>query len=73
VQVAAFSKQGDAQHVAQRLRDEGFQPTVVTAAADDRLWHKVLLGPFPSLDVARETGAQVQQRLQISPMIVPTQ
>lgn len=73
VQVAAFSKQDEAQHVARRLRDEGFRPMVVIAATDERLWHKVLLGPFPSLDIARETGVRVQQRLHISPMIVRTQ
>jgi hypothetical protein len=70
VQVAAFSKQGEAQHVARRLRDEGFQPIVVTAVTDDRLWHKVLLGPFSSLDAAQETGARVQDRLRIAPVIV---
>jgi cell division septation protein DedD len=73
VQVAAFSQAGEAQQVAQRLRDEGFRPMVVTAATDERLWHKVLLGPFPSLDVAQETGVRVRQRLHISPMIVRAQ
>lgn len=73
VQVAAFSQPGEAQHVAQRLRDEGFRPMVVTATTDERLWHKVLLGPFPSLDMARETGVRVRQRLHISPMIVRAQ
>jgi cell division septation protein DedD len=73
VQVAAFSQAGEAQQVAQRLRDEGFRPMVVTAVTDERLWHKVLLGPFPSLDVAQETGVRVQQRLHLSPLIVRTQ
>lgn len=73
VQVAAFSQPHGAQHVAQRLRDEGFRPTVVTATTDERLWHKVLLGPFPSLDIAQETGVRVRQRLHISPLIVRTQ
>jgi cell division septation protein DedD len=73
VQVAAFSKPGEARHVAQRLRDEGFRPMVVTATTDEHLWHKVLLGPFPSLDIAQETGVRVRQRLHISPMIVRMQ
>ena len=73
VQVAAFSQQGEARHIARRLRDEGFQPMVVTVATDDRLSHKVMLGPFPSLDVAQETGARVQQRLHIAPMIMRAQ
>ncbi|MGE0681627.1 MAG: SPOR domain-containing protein [Candidatus Binatia bacterium] len=73
VQVAAFSQPGEAQHVAQRLRDEGFRPMVVIATTDERLWHKVLLGPFPSLDIAQETGVRVRQRLHISPMVVRTQ
>lgn len=70
VQVAAFSKPDEAQHVAQRLRNEGFQPMVVSAVTEDHLWHKVLLGPFPSLNVAQEAGVRVQERLRISPMIV---
>lgn len=72
VQVAAFSQPGEAQQVAQQLRNEGFQPIVVTAATDDRLWHKVLLGPFPSREIAQKTGVRVQQRLHLSPMIVRT-
>jgi len=70
VQVAAFSSQDEARHVAQRLRDQGFQPKIISAATENRLWHKVLLGPFPSWNIAQETRAQVQQRLSISPMIV---
>ena len=46
---------------------------VVTVATDDRLSHKVMLGPFPSLDVAQETGARIQQRLHIAPMIMRAQ
>ncbi|HXG19673.1 MAG TPA: SPOR domain-containing protein [Methylomirabilota bacterium] len=70
VQVAAFSKPGEAQHVARLLRNEGFQPTVVTATQEDRAWHKVMLGPFPSFQAAQETGERVQKRLSFTPMVV---
>lgn len=70
VQVAAFSNPEEAHHVAQLLRNEGFQPTVVIAIQGERSWHRVMLGPFASRDAAREAGVRVQKRLRCSPMIV---
>jgi hypothetical protein len=70
VQVGAFSKPDEAHHVAQLLRNEGFQPTIVTAAQEDRAWHKVMLGPFPSFHAAQETGERVQKRLSCSPLVI---
>lgn len=70
LQVAAFSKPGEAQHAVQLLRNKGFQPTIVTAIQSEKSWHKVMLGPFPSLDAAQETGVRVQKRLPFSPVVV---
>lgn len=70
LQVAAFSKPGEAQHAVQLLRNEGFQPTIVTATQFEKSWHKVMLGPFLSLDAAQETGVRVQKRLPFSPVVV---
>lgn len=70
LQVAAFSKPGEAQHAVQLLRNEGFQPTIVTATQSEKSWHKVMLGPFSSLDAAQETGVRVQKRLPFSPVVV---
>jgi hypothetical protein len=70
LQVAAFSKPDEARHAVQLLRNEGFQPTIVVATQSEKAWHKVMLGPFSSLDAAQEVGVRVQKRLPFSPMVV---
>jgi hypothetical protein len=70
LQVAVFSKPGAARHAVQLLRHEGFQPTIVIATQSEKSWHKVMLGPFPSLDAAQETRVRVQKHLPFSPVVV---
>jgi cell division septation protein DedD len=70
VQVAAFSKPGEAQHAVQLLRGEGFRPTVLTVTRSEKSPHRVMLGPFLTFGAAQETGAKVQKRLRFSPVVV---
>lgn len=70
LQVGAFHKSQEARHAAHVLRSHGFQPIVVTTTQAKRERHGVLLGPFPSLDVAQEAREKIQTRFRFTPVVV---
>ena len=52
VQLGAFGQVENAQRIADKLRDNGFQPVIVPIQQGATLVHRVRLGPLPSVDFA---------------------
>jgi hypothetical protein len=72
VQVASFHSHGEAQQAARLLRDKGYRPAIAEFTGTRRSWHRVVLGPFPSVREARQVGARIQKTLPFTPVVIPT-
>ena len=69
VQVAAFRSSREAQHAVQLLRDEGYQPQITPVHDSENPWHRVVIGPFPSVAKAQQISFAIQQALPFSPVV----
>lgn len=69
VQVAAFRSSSEARHAVQLLRDEGYQPKISESADSENSWHRVVVGPFPSVAEARQESTKIQQLFPFSPVV----
>jgi len=70
LQVAAFNSKSEAEQVARLLRDKGYQPEIAQATGAHQGWHRVVLGPFPSIHSAQEVGSQIKKTLPFSPIVI---
>lgn len=72
VQVAAFSTPGEAKQAVRLLRDKGFKPAIVKSNGPDRSRHQVVVGPFPSINEARQASVRIQKSLRFTPVVLRT-
>lgn len=70
VQVAAFRSSLEARQAARLLRDKGYRPAIAEFTTAEQPWHRVVLGPFPSLQEANQVGSEIQQSLPFSPIVI---
>jgi cell division septation protein DedD len=70
LQVAALRTPAKAQRVAHLLRSKGYEPIVAQSVGTKPIWHRVVLGPFPSIHSAQEVGAQINKALRFSPIVI---
>jgi len=70
LQVAALRTPVEAQRVVHLLRSKGYEPIVAQSVGTKPIWHRVVLGPFPSIHTAQEVGAQINKSLQLSPVVI---
>ena len=69
LQVAALRTSAEAQRVVLLLRKQGYQPNVTRSVGTTPVWHRVLLGPFPSIHAAQKIGARIHSTLRFSPIV----
>ena len=60
----------EAQRVIQLLRSKGYEPIVAQSVGTTPIWHRVVLGPFPSIHAAQEVGIQINKSLRFSPVVI---
>lgn len=70
LQVAALRTAIEAQKVVQLLRAKGYQPIVAQSVGTKPVWHRIVLGPFPTIHSAQEVGAQINKTLRFSPVVI---
>jgi cell division septation protein DedD len=70
LQVAALRTPADAQRVVLLLRSKGYKPAVTRSVGTTPIWHRVVLGPFPSISSAQKIGAQINKVLNFSPIVM---
>jgi len=70
LQVAALHTSAEAQRVVLLLRSKGYKPIVMQSVGTNPIWHRVVLGPFPSIHSAQEVGAQINKDLRFSPVVI---
>lgn len=73
VQVASFADAGNAEALATRLRDAGYSAYVRAVEGDERLLHRVLLGPDLSRSEAEVVRDRVRadNRFKLQGLVVP--
>jgi cell division septation protein DedD len=54
VQVAALADRKDADAMALGLRNSGYDAYVMTSHVDNKTWHRVRVGQFASVKLAKE-------------------
>jgi general secretion pathway protein D len=60
VQVAAFARHQDAETLAGRLKDKGYDAYVMVAEVNSKIWHRVRIGQTPELPKALELRKRLQ-------------
>jgi cell division protein FtsN len=69
VQLASFQRQEDAEQLKANLIMRGFDARIKTASQSGGVWHRVVLGPFVSRQVAEKTQADIVKSEHISGII----
>ena len=69
LQVAAFRSPDEAAYAVQLLREKGYQPEITASLDMENRWHRVVIGPFPSVATAEQVSAAIQQALPFSPIV----
>jgi cell division septation protein DedD len=70
LQVAALRTSTEAQKVVRLLRTKGYRPIVTQSVGTKPVWHRVVLGPFPTIHSAQTVGAQIHKVLPFSPVVI---
>lgn len=70
LQVAALRTPAEAQRVVLLLRSKGYKPIVAQSVGTTPTWHRVVLGPFPSIHSAQAVGVQINKVLKFSPVVI---
>jgi cell division septation protein DedD len=60
VQVAAFARDHDAEGLARKLKDKGYDAYVMLAEVNSKIWHRVRVGQTNQLPVALELRKRLQ-------------
>jgi cell division septation protein DedD len=60
VQVAAFARDHDAESLARKLKDKGYDAYVMVAEVNSKIWHRVRVGQTTQLPVALELRKRLQ-------------
>jgi len=70
IQIASFLDRELAQKALKELQGQGFSPRVETVMIGDRLWHRILLGPYSDLNEAEKTRETLKKDSKFQPIFL---
>lgn len=70
IQVASFLEKERALKTLNELKGEGLNPRIETVKIGDRLWHRLLVGPYYDLSEAKKIRESVIQHSQLKPVFI---
>jgi len=70
LQIAKFRTYRDAQRVVRILRNRGYPAMIAQTVEAQQPWNRVVLGPYPSLQEARQVGASIRKVSSFSPIVI---
>ena len=70
IQVASFAEKARALKTFDELKIKGLEPRIETVKLGDRLWHRVLIGPYYELSEARKVRESVAQDSEFQPIFI---
>ncbi len=69
LQIGAFSNEERALSIKSRFKGEGFPAFIRRSREEQGVWHRVLLGPYQSLDVALEVQRNLRKNYQTDSLL----
>ena len=70
IQIASFLEKGRAASSVEECKRIGFEPRVETVQVTDRLWYRVLLGPYQELPAAERDKKLIAEKTSFQPIFV---
>lgn len=70
IQVASFMDESLAKRTRDKLKDLGFNPAIESALVGGRIWHRVILGPYKDIYVARKRKKEIEEAFSYKPIII---
>ncbi|MDY7038264.1 MAG: DUF799 family lipoprotein [Thermodesulfobacteriota bacterium] len=70
IQVASFSERERALKMIKEFDGKGYNPRLETVTLGDRLWHRILLGPYYMLSEAEKIRNAVRQNSKLQPIFI---
>lgn len=70
IQIASFLENRRALNTIKEFEGHGFHPRIEIVEVGDRLWHRVVLGPYYNLPEAEEVRDRVTQNSQFRPILI---
>ena len=70
VQIASFLEKARAIKTLDEFKLKGFTPRIETVKIGDRLWHRILIGPYYELSEAKKVRDSVVQKSEFEPIFI---
>ena len=70
IQVGSFLEKARALKTFEELKLKGLKPRIETVKIGDRLWHRLLLGPYYELSEAKKVKESVEQESEFQPIFI---
>ncbi|MBN1625231.1 MAG: SPOR domain-containing protein, partial [Deltaproteobacteria bacterium] len=70
IQVASFLENERAQRALKEFEEKGFRPRIETVTLVDKLWHRIMLGPYYNLPEAEEVRDRIAHNTQFRPVFI---
>ena len=70
IQVASFLEKEHALRTLKVFKAKGLNPRIETVTLGDRLWHRILLGPYYNLSEAEKVRNTIEQNSQLRPIFI---
>ena len=70
IQIASFLEKGRALRISDEFKLQGHTPRIETVKIGDRLWHRILIGPYYELSEAKKVRESVAQKSEFEPILI---
>ena len=70
IQIASFLEKDRALKTFDELKVKGLEPRIETVKIGDRLWHRLLIGPYYELSEAKKVRESVEQNSEFQPIFI---
>ncbi|MFC1869515.1 GNA1162 family protein [Thermodesulfobacteriota bacterium] len=70
IQVVSFLENERAQRTLKEFKGKGFNPRIETVTLVDKLWHRIMLGPYYNLPEAEEVRDRITRDTQFRPLFI---
>ncbi|MFC1820335.1 SPOR domain-containing protein, partial [Thermodesulfobacteriota bacterium] len=70
IQVASFLENNRAQKILMDFEGRGLNPRIETVTRGDKLWHRIILGPYFNLQEAEKIKNRIAQNTQFRPIFI---
>jgi hypothetical protein len=70
VQVASFMDDSLAKNTCDQLKNLGLDPRIESALVGGMIWHRVIVGPFDSINEANKVKTKIEEASSYAPILI---